>query len=488
MLVESIKIKNMFEKLLSVLPYNPGLASQMRFYSRRMREEAGIRRIGMVFIVLTFMVQFFAVLSPPQPTTASSNNDIINGGISSAGDAKANCLRNTENFKEILAYYGIGCDDFNGADTVTLNSGSQNYVSMGRLPFGSQNQNTGRATNEQPVNIPGAGRLYVRSLDSFGTTSYRALKLRNADGKVFYILYNCGNIVSINVPQPYTPCEFDRNLPKNSPQCFEHCPVAGKTGLPKNSPQCFDPCPYNKAIPAKSAACFDPCVYNKSIPKSSPKCYPPCQYNPLLNANDPKCKPCDKSTSSVDAIACVFVSKAASNSTTGTPDANNTTVKASDVIVYTLSAKNNGKAVVKGYVFEEDLSDVLDYATVVDLHGGTISNRNVVSWAKQDIKAGATASHQITVKVKSPIPATPTGSSDPGHFDLVMTNVYGNAININLPATPAKTIETTAATLPNTGPGTNLLIATFIVVVAGYFYGRARLLAQESDLAIKELA
>ncbi len=58
----------MFEKLLAVLPYNPSLAHQMRFYAGRMREEAGIRRIGLIFMVLTFFVQFFAVLSPPQST------------------------------------------------------------------------------------------------------------------------------------------------------------------------------------------------------------------------------------------------------------------------------------------------------------------------------------------------------------------------------------------------------------------------------------
>jgi len=478
----------MFEKILSVLPYNPSMASQLRFYSNRMREEAAIRRVGMVFIVLTFMVQFFAVFNPPQPTTASSNNDLINGGISSAADARNHCQRNSENFREILAYYGIECSAFNSADTVTINSDSRNWMSMGRLPFGQRNANTGRVTNEQPVNISGAGRLYVRQLDSFGTSNYKALKIRNVEGKTFYILYNCGNLVHEGTPPPYIPCAYDKDIPRNSPKCFERCPVAGKTGLPKNSPQCFDPCPYNKAIPAKSAACFDPCPYNKAIPKNSAKCYPPCQYNPLLSAKDPKCRPCDKSSSTADALACVQVSKSAINSTTGGSNADNTTVAASNVIVYTLNAKNTGKAVVKDYVFQEDMSDVLDYATVVSLNGGTMGNRNIVSWPKININPGATVSKQITVRVKSPIPSTPTGVSDPGRFDLTMTNVYGNAVNIKLPAPPAKAIETTAATLPNTGPGTNLAIATLFIVVGGYFWGRSRLLAKESDIAIKELA
>ena len=97
----------MFEKLLLVLPYNPGLSHQVAFYSRRMREEAAIRRIGVIFIVLAFMVQFMAVLSPPQPTTAASNNDLINGGISSATDAQRHCNQNTQRFGAIVQYFDI---------------------------------------------------------------------------------------------------------------------------------------------------------------------------------------------------------------------------------------------------------------------------------------------------------------------------------------------------------------------------------------------
>jgi hypothetical protein len=68
-----------------------------------------------------------------------------------------------------------------------------------------------------------------------------------------------------------------------------------------------------------------------------------------------------------------------------------------------------------------------------------------------------------------------------------MTNVYGNTINIKVPGSVTKTIETaTTTSLPNTGPGTSLFLAASIVMIAGYFYGRARLLARESELALKE--
>ena len=212
------------------------------------------------------------------------------------------------------------------------------------------------------------------------------------------------------------------------------------------------------------------CPYNASIPKSSPEC-----------------KPCTASTSSADSLACVAVHKSASNQTQNVADANNTTAQLGDVILYTLYAQNNGKATVPAFLMQENLSDVLDYADVVDLHGGTIDNATgEVSWPTSDIKAGVTLTHQITVKVKSPIPQTPSSTSDPAHFDLIMTNVYGNTININVPGSPVKTVETQTTTLVNTGPGTSLFAAAAIVILAGYFYARSRLLAKESIIAVQE--
>jgi hypothetical protein len=144
----------MFEKLLAILPYNPSLVHQLSFYGQRMREEATIRRTGLIFLVLTFMIQFFAVLSPPQPTVAASSNDLINGGFSSAADGKAQCLRDTQGYQHILHYYGISCAAFDGADTITIHSAAENnqYYSVGHNPTGS--------AGEAAANIGGAGTIY----------------------------------------------------------------------------------------------------------------------------------------------------------------------------------------------------------------------------------------------------------------------------------------------------------------------------------------
>jgi uncharacterized repeat protein (TIGR01451 family) len=462
----------MFEKLLAVLPYNPGLVHQMAFYSRRMREEASIRRTGLIFLVLAFMVQFFAVISPPQPTVADSTNDLVNGGISSAADAAAKCRDNVRNYGDVLEYYGISCSDVRNGDTISLSSTAHegSLFSFGWHSYGPRNPSSGKKTYEQPVNLPGVSRnVYMRHLDSFDTgpnSTYQALAIRNSEGKRFYILFSCGNLVSIGLPTPVA----------------KPTPPPAPTSAPTPVVTTTTP------APTPTATVTPKCAYNPSLPADSPLCFQQCQYDNSIPADSASCKPCEKSVGSTDAVACINVHKTAANVTAGLPDANNTTANAGDIITYSLSAQNNGKADIKGFVFSEGISDVLDYADATDLHGGTIDSNNQVGWPAETIAAGATAKHEITVKVKDPIPQTPVSSSDPAHFDLIMTNVYGDTVNIRLPGSPLKTVETTTASLPNTGPGTTLFLAACIVIMSGFFYSRSQLLAKESSIAVQETA
>src|ERR1700729_1336164 len=112
----------MFEKLVSLLPYNPSLGQQLSFYSHRMREEASVRRTGTIFLLLAFLIQFFAVISPPQATVADSTNDLIDGGFSSQSQAVSACKSNTKNYGDILSNYGITCAEVSSATSLTIKS------------------------------------------------------------------------------------------------------------------------------------------------------------------------------------------------------------------------------------------------------------------------------------------------------------------------------------------------------------------------------
>lgn len=188
----------------------------------------------------------------------------------------------------------------------------------------------------------------------------------------------------------------------------------------------------------------------------------------------------------------IGISKKAANITKQIADANGTTANANDVIEYTLTTRNSSNVDAVGVtLFPEDLSDVLEYASLDTntLQGGVFDpETKVLSWnEKVNIKGGASFTKTFRVTVKDPIPSTPSpDTNNRSAGDLLMYNWYGNPVEIKLPGTPIKIVENTTTTLPNTGPGTSLLISFAAVTIVGYFFARSRLLATELDLVKKE--
>lgn len=413
----------MFKKLLTNLPYNPSLIGQVSFYAKRLHSEEKIRRLGVVFVVLAFMVQMFAFISQPEPTLAESDNDILRGGFSTRADATSKCRNNTQSFATILAHYGVNCDQVASAPTVTIRSNAADYDSLGRNQQGPTIHRplTGKTnpTDEYPVDISGAGRFWMRNLrawDSYDHSEYQVLKITKADGKVIMIMYNCGNVVTVG---QYTP----------------------------------------------------------PIP-------PPTDYCPDINgiqASPTECKPCEGAAGSNDVRSCLSLSKTARNNTQDIANADGTVANGGDSITYTLAVKNTGKVKVEDFVIEENVSDILDYADITDLNGATREG-TFLRWPATDISPDETVRRKFTVKVKNPIPSTPISASDPARFDLVMNNVYGNQVTIKLTPNAVKAAEIVTQSLPKTGPGETMMAVTAFTIFVSYFFARTRLFAKEMDI------
>jgi uncharacterized repeat protein (TIGR01451 family) len=313
---------------------------------------------------------------------------------------------------------------------------------------------------------------------------------------------------------PVEKCPYNSALPKNDPKCkapVEKCPY--NSALPKNDPKCKAPvekCPYNSALPKNDPKCKAPvekCPYNSALPKNDPKCKAPvekcpfdpsipktdgkCQFCPLegkqnISINSPDCKPCDETKTGTDGkdISCLELHKSARNITQNITNANETKANAGDTIEYTLSVKNFSKQIRKGFVIEENMEDVLEYADIIDASGAIFTSKPIrmLSWKPVDIKPGETIKRTILIKVKSNIPSTPASSSDIHSNDMRMVNVYGDTVIIKLPTTPIKTIERTITRLPNTGIGTNIVITTTLLMASTYFYFRSKLIVKELGL------
>lgn len=234
---------------------------------------------------------------------------------------------------------------------------------------------------------------------------------------------------------------------------------------------------------------FGPCSVPVEPPPPPKDACPGDEFPGIQNSLE-ECKPCEDSTDAGDAEACLVFDKAARNDTQNIADANGTTAAAGNKITYTLSVKNEGKVKIEDYIIEENMGDVMEYTEkIVSLDGGTLDENNIIHWPATDFAPGATVTKVVVIQVKDVIPQTPQSTSNPGSFDLMMTNTFhGKTINIKLPGSVAKIVEQTTTTLPNTGPGTTVAVAGAVMVITSYFFYRSRLMAKELDIVREDFA
>lgn len=184
-----------------------------------------------------------------------------------------------------------------------------------------------------------------------------------------------------------------------------------------------------------------------------------------------------------DPFPILAFTKTAANITQNLNSADGTTAEPGDVIVYTLEARNIGTS--SGDVeFVEDMSDVLEYADLVEYSGGVLDEASgVISWDKATLAPQDSASQQITVKIKSTIPAAPSPVNNLESHNLELRNVWqGQSVVIKVPRPITKTPEVLAANLPETGPGANAAISLVLIMASAYFYARNRQLVAELKL------
>lgn len=162
-------------------------------------------------------------------------------------------------------------------------------------------------------------------------------------------------------------------------------------------------------------------------------------------------------------------------------DANGATAQAGDTIEYSLTTTNIGTGAAKDYVVTESLGDVLEYADVIGKGGGTLTG-GTLTWPPVTIEAGKNYVTTFKVQVKNPIPTTPRSSIDPASYDLKMSNVYGNLVNVNLTVPPEKQVEVATETLPATGAGTNMIVLLLTIAGITYFYFRNRQMVTEVSM------
>lgn len=218
----------------------------------------------------------------------------------------------------------------------------------------------------------------------------------------------------------------------------------------------------------------DVCPYNPTLPPSSPDCQP-CPDNPDVWIKDERCK------------VVLVNTKTATNMTQGMVEASTVTARAGDKISYTITVENKG-IVSESVTMQEDLTDVLEYAKVVDQGGGTLNDQKVLTWPAVTLAKGQKQSRTIAVQMMDSIPSTNTGTGVPTSYDCKMANTFGNTINVNVDCPPQKVIvEQVVSELPQTGARENMIFAVVLMSVVTYFYARSRQLGREVRLIRRNL-
>jgi hypothetical protein len=162
-------------------------------------------------------------------------------------------------------------------------------------------------------------------------------------------------------------------------------------------------------------------------------------------------------------------------------------VQGDDILEYSLSTINSQNYDRVDIVIYDYIGDILDYATIdldyLQQQNGVFDEKtNKIFWNDVVIPSNSSINHSFRVKIKSPIPSTNTPSTVSTGFDCKISNEYGNEITMNINCPLVKKLET----LPNTGPGSSIIMMTGITSIIGYFFARSRLLAKEIDFIRKD--
>ncbi len=384
----------MFRKLVSSLPFSPALVGQLGFYVRRLRKEEATRRLGLVFTVLTVIMQSFAVFTPPEQALASTGSSLIDGGISSISQLLSVYDSPSSDYKALMDYVGITRSELASmsSNIVYVCSSDHSWISFGRVSHYSAA--LGEIKHEVPLPGGGVSVFYSVPLYRFDSVNnsvncYDSYVGTSAKMGSFSIMRKCGNLqIKKNVEKP-------------------------------------------------------PKIESTSKHKSAAN----------LTKKD---------------------------------DAANVVASATDRIEYTVVTTNTGNIETTAPIREE-LSDVLEYSRVIDTGGGTLDpTTKTLSWGQVKLAVQGTDTRRFVVQLADTIPSTPRAANDPAANNCVMTNTYGNTIEIKVDCTPIKQIESAVKTIPATGPGENIVFGTILVMMVTYFYTRSRQMAKEAVLIRKD--
>ncbi len=183
----------------------------------------------------------------------------------------------------------------------------------------------------------------------------------------------------------------------------------------------------------------------------------------------------------------IIKTKSSKNITHGSVDATTLQAQPGDQISFTITIENTGTNSASSIKIDDNLSDVLEYATLTDNGGGTLNTATgTLSWPDISLNAKAKQTRTFSVKILDSVPATAQGSSNDTSFDCTIVNTFGNSVSIKIACPSPKIVEQVVTELPVTGPRENIIFSGIVLAVVVYFYTRSKQLGKEIRLIRKD--
>jgi plastocyanin len=520
----------MINKLFSNLSFNPSMVEQLSFYSRRLKKEESVRRLGLILLAMSMLVQAFAANFPAEKSLASSDNHIING-IKSRDDILRAWDNSSSDVAKIYSKFGVTRQDIArlpSRPNDTIRSNANNYWSIGRHSLSGYSNISGNYKDMEIAVDSGGTTVYLRPLRAWDTvasySTYAAFKGKNSTtGEDFWILVDCGNYTQIGKGRPPKPelqvkksivdkpkkvkagdevkfrVEF-RNKKKDS--LAEDVVLSDKLqrdkydvlnhqnlkiGRDNTMEKKIGNLPYSN-----SSRVFDIKVRVKQEVQDFKKLCNSVKLS-ASNADTVKDEVCtnleEEEPEEPNVPPGQF--KEAKNLTQNLSgeEAADSTVRPGDTIEFTLTTTNSNDKDIKGYEIIDYVGDIIEYAELDQSHLASQSGRYEASskeiiFENVTLPAKSEAVKTIRFKIKSSVPSTNTPSGVTTSFDCKISNEYGDEISMNVACPLIKNVET----LPNTGPGEAIAFAFTGTMVGGYFFARSRLLGKELAIAKHNVA
>lgn len=211
------------------------------------------------------------------------------------------------------------------------------------------------------------------------------------------------------------------------------------------------------------------CIFDESLAKDDENCRT-CPYNSTLWIKDTNCEPTLRLLN--DAI----------NLSQNSKPAKDTIAQPGDRIQYNIRTTNTGPTANNATV-ETKIADLLEYGSLIDLGGGSFDKAtSTLSWGSVNLTPAQTDARSFVIEVNGAIPATPQASDNQQSYDCVLTNVYGNTVNVHLSCPLGKTVESTVRGLPTTHAIAIIAFSVLLLASTAYFYARSRQLNRELRL------